>query len=123
MADPIQRGNVLIAAPAPTFTKFVVVEGTWKEKPALDITVTKDGNSETYNYTGADPGVDATADLVLKATAVPLKKLDVIVTTETAPRKFVVMEVETSEYGGKPLKQSVSLQLRDAVASALTVSP
>jgi len=121
MAAPIQKGPNLIAKPAPTFTKFVVVDGTWKEKDSLEINETKDGNSETYNYTGANPGVDATCEVVIKVldpVVVPLAKLDVLTSTETAPRSFVVLDVETGEFGGKPLKQTLTLAYRASLTLA-----
>lgn len=122
MADPVQKGNELVAKPAPSFTNFVVVDGTWKEKDALVVVETLDGNSETHNYTGSNPGVDATCDVVIKKTdpaTAPLKKMDVITTTETVPRKFLVLDVENSDFGGRPLKQTLTLAHRTSVASAL----
>lgn len=119
MAAPKQAGFTLIAKPAPTFANFVVVDGTWRERDSLAVEATKDGNSETYNYAGADAGVDAQCEVVLKTGATALKKLDVLSSTEATPRHFVVTDVETMNFGGKAQKQSLTLEFRESLQEEL----
>lgn len=119
MAAPKQAANQLIAKPAPTFADYVVVDGTWREKDSLAVEETLDGNSESYNWTGANAGADATCEVVLKTGSDPLEKLDVLVSTEATPRKFVVIDVETMNFGGRALKQSLTLAFRESVQAAL----
>jgi hypothetical protein len=77
VTTPTQIGQpALLVKPAPTFANYVAVEDTWKEKDNTVLTTTKDGFGETYNHTLSDPGVDATAELTIKAAATPFKKGD-----------------------------------------------
>ena len=121
MADPVQKGNQLVFKPAPTFTSFVVVDGTWRERDTTDMTVTKDGASETHNKTYADPGVDVQCEWVIMSGQTPAKKGDVVTSGGESPaRKFTVDDVETMDLGGKPLKQSVTLSYKASLQASLS---
>lgn len=122
MADPIQKGVQLLAKPAPTFEDFVVVDGTWREADPLAVEALKNGNSETINYTGSDPGIDAECEWVIKAGKAPAKKLDEVVATfpgaVPTTKVFIVVEAPTQNFGGKPLRQSVRLEHRESMTYA-----
>lgn len=117
---PTQIGQPkLVVKPAPLFANFIAVEDTWREKDNSVLTTSKDGYGETFNKTLSDPGVDATAELFLKENTTPLKKGDVLTTTSEPIRSFVVEEAETQYLGGKPCKQSVTLQYKASLNLAV----
>ena len=74
---------------------------------------TDGGDGLVVNYSFWRPGVDCTADLVIKAGEVAPKKGDVLTSTETSSRSFVVLEADISNFGGKPLKVAVQLAYHD----------
>jgi hypothetical protein len=104
-----QIGTALLLKSAPTFADYIVVDGTWKEKDSTQMQRTDDGDSEVANYTFWQAGVDASCDLVIKSGEVALEVGDVLAESSPGTRSFVVISAETSDYGGKPLKQSVTL--------------
>jgi hypothetical protein len=104
-----QIGTGLLLTTAPKFADYVVVDGTWKEKDSTQIQRTDDGDGLVYNYTTWQPGVDASCDLVIKATKSKLAVGNVLAESSPGTRSFVVLSADTSDYGGKPLKQSVTL--------------
>jgi len=116
MAEPIQKGEPLLVKGAPTFENFVVVKDTWKESDPLEVEKLQDGNGETFNHTGSDPGIDAQCTWVVKAGQTPAKKMDVVTATYSGPttKLFLVVDAENDFRGGKPMKQSVKLELRDS---------
>lgn len=132
MSTPAQKGKQLVQSKAPTFANYLVVDGTWKEKPNTDIETTKDGGG-TANLSAGDPGSDAQCDLVLKkgisegVDADPLNVLDELVetatiggsTTEGDLRTWIVTEVETTCKNGKPVMQSVKLLYKESLDANL----
>jgi len=104
-----QIGSEVVQQGAPKFANYVVVAGTWKEKDTTDMQRTDDGDSEVYNYSFWKAGVDATCDLIIKADQSRLAKGSVLSESSPGTRAFVVIDVETSDFGGMPLKQSVTL--------------
>lgn len=70
---------------------------------------TDDGDGEVYNYTFWNPGVDAQCDVVVKLGEDLLIVGSVLTGTGTDTRAFTVVGVDTSDFGGKPLKQSLQL--------------
>lgn len=104
-----QLGTSLLRKSAPTFADYIVVDGTWKEKDSTQHERTDDGEGAVANYSFWRPGVDASCDLVIKADAAPLNKGDVLQESGNGGRKYVVLEVDLQNFGGKPLKQSVQL--------------
>ena len=110
-----QQGQQLVLTPAPKFANFIVVDGTWKQKDSMMHVVTEDGDSLTINVSFFNPGVDATGELVVKTAQTPCVKGDVL--SETAPStvKWLVLEVENSNYGGRPLKQAVQLMRKTSL--------
>lgn len=122
MAAPVSRGVGLVVRKAPTFTKVIVVKGTWKEKPSSELEKLQDGNSETRLWEFVDPGIDAQAEWVVKTGQTPPTKGDVVTASyseESTTKKFVIVELENDRTGRK-LKQTVSLEQRDAADSDLT---
>ena len=108
-----QLGTGLLRQSAPTFANFIVVDGTWKEKPSTAHERTDGGDGLVVNYSFWRPGVDCTADLVIKTGHVAPTIGDVLTSTETTPRAFVVLDAPESNFGGKPLKVSVQLAFHD----------
>jgi hypothetical protein len=104
-----QIGTGLLLKSAPKFTDYIVVDGTWKEKDSTQIHRTDDGDSAVANYATWRPGVDASCDLVIKAGETALVIGNVLAEASPGTRSFVVMDAETTDFGGKPLKQSVQL--------------
>jgi hypothetical protein len=104
-----QLGTALIRKSAPTFTNFIVVDGTWKEKDTTQHERTDGGDGLPVNYAFWRPGVDASCDLVIKAGASALNKGDVLTESDGEERTFVVLEADLQNFGGKPLKQAVQL--------------
>lgn len=104
-----QVGSGLLTKGAPKFTDYVVVDGTWKEKANDAMLRTDDGDGAVYNYSGWRAGVDASCEVVVKAGEAPLAKLDVLAEASPGTRSFVVIDVETSSFGGSPLKQTLQL--------------
>lgn len=104
-----QVGSEVVALGAPKFANYVVVDGTWKEKDTTESLRTDDGDSNVYNYSFWRPGMEATADLVIKADQSPLAVGAVLAESNPGTRSFVVLAAEKSSYGGMPLKQSVTL--------------
>lgn len=113
MATPSQQGTALKTQSSPTFSSYVVVDGSWKVKDAVQHTETLDGASQTNNITFWNPGLDVTCEWVVKSASTPAAKGDVVSAGGTV--SYLVLDVETSEYGGRPLKQSVTLWRRDSV--------
>lgn len=104
-----QLGTALIHKSAPTFTNFVVVDGTWKEKDTTAKERTDDGSGSVANYSFWRPGVDVSCDLVIKSTGAPVNIGDVITESGSGGRTFIVLEADLQNFGGKPLKQAVQL--------------
>ena len=114
MAVPVvpQVGTGVLTKGAPKFTGYTVVKGTFKLKDDTDIMRTDDGDSNVFNYTGWKPGSECSCDVVLAADSAELAKLNVL--TELVPegqtaRSFIVIDAETADFGGPPLKQSLKL--------------
>lgn len=103
-----QLGTSLLRRSSPTFADYIVVDGTWKEKDSTQHERTDDGAGAVANYAFWRPGVDVSCDLVIKSTAQPLNKGDVL-TEEAGGRTYVVLECDLQNFGGKPLKQTVQL--------------
>jgi hypothetical protein len=112
---PPQIGSPKIVQGAPKFAAYTVVDGTWKEKDDTQMLMTRDGDSKVNNFTFWSPGIDAQCDWVIINTEGNAAATVGEVITEVVPegqtaRAFIVMPgTETSEFGGKPLKQSVKL--------------
>lgn len=104
-----QIGSEVVQLGAPKFADYVVVDGTWKEKDTTEMQRTDDGDSAVYNYSFWRPGIEATADLMIKADESPLEVGDVLAESSPGTRSFVVIAAEKSSYGGMPLKQTVTL--------------
>ncbi len=104
-----QLGTALLRKSAPLFADYIVVDGTWKEKDSTQHERTDDGAGAVANYAFWRPGVDVTCDLVIKASAEPLNKGDVLTESGSGGRTYVVLEVDLQNFGGKPLKQTVQL--------------
>jgi len=104
-----QLGTVLLRKSAPLFANHVVVDGTWKEKDSTMHERTDGGDGLVANYSFWRPGVDVSCDLVIKSTGVALNKGDVLEEIDGDERAFVVIEADLQNFGGKPLKQTVSL--------------
>jgi hypothetical protein len=123
MADPVSRGVALVKRKAPTFSKFIVVKGSWKEAPVLDVEETEDGNSETRLIEGVNPGIDAECEWVVKSGETSAAHLDVVLATyadESTTEKFVVIEPPQYERSGRRIKQTVKLKQRDSLDADLT---
>jgi hypothetical protein len=118
MPTPSQKGTPLKVTASPKFADFVVEDGSWKEKDATEHQEFKNGESETENLTFFNPGIEATCTWVIKEGQSAAKKGDVVSEAGGGARKWVVLEVETSEYGGKPLKQNVTLYSRESLTLA-----
>lgn len=106
-----QLGSGLLNTTAPKFSDYVVVDGTWKEKDSTEHVRTDDGDSKVYNYTFFRAGVDASCDVVIKATKSALTKGSVLAEASPGTRSWIVLGADTSDFGGKPLKQSLTLAL------------
>ena len=104
-----QLGNEVVVLGAPKFTSYVVVDGTWKEKDTTEMQRTDDGAGSVYNYSFWRAGSEASADVVIKAGADPLDVGDVLSELTPGTRAFVVTAASKSDFGGKPLKQSLTL--------------
>lgn len=104
-----QLGTALLKKSAPTFADYIVVDGTWKEKDSTQHERTDGGDGNVANYSFWRPGVDASCDLVIKASGEPLNKGDVLTESGSGGRTYVVLEADLQNFGGKPLKQSVQL--------------
>jgi hypothetical protein len=104
-----QLGTGLLHKVAPTFSNFIVVDGTWKEKDSTMHERTDGGDGLVANYSFWRPGVDATCDLVIKLGGTALNKGDVLTESGGGGRAFVVLEADLQNFGGKPLKQAVQL--------------
>lgn len=115
MATPTQSGTALQVTATPTFSSFVVIDGTWKVKDTTSHVETMNGQSKTENFTFYNPGTEVTAEWTIKSGQTAAAKGDVVTGSGT---KFLVLEAETSEYGGRPLKQSVTLVTRESVTLA-----
>jgi hypothetical protein len=113
MAAPNQQGTGLIATATPLFSKYVVVDGTWKVQDALEHIETKDGASQSANVSFFNPGKNISCDWVVKTGQALAAKGDIVADTTAA--KYLVLEVDNSDFGGKPVKQSVKLYQRDSI--------
>ena len=109
-------GTAVVHQVSPVFTNYVVVDGTWKEKDSTQMHRTDDGTGSVYNYSFWQQGADCSCDLIIKTGQTKLLKGDVLTETstetsegETSARSFVVISADLSDFGGKPLKQSVQL--------------
>jgi len=80
---------------------------------------TDDGDSDVYNYTFWRPGADCSADLVIKAGEAALAVGDVLAEASPGTRSFVVISVDTADFGGKPLKQSVQLAYHEGFTPSI----
>jgi hypothetical protein len=118
MPTPSQKGTPLKVTASPKFSAFVVEDGSWKEKDATEHQEFKNGESETENLTFFNPGIEATCTWVIKDASTPAAKGDVVAEASPSTRKWVVLEAETSEFGGKPLKQNVTLYSRESLTLA-----
>lgn len=81
MSAPTQKGTALVRKPAPTFTNHIAVAPSWRETDTSvdEETVNEDG--EVINVAVADPGYDASGDLVVKSGAAPVIKNDTLAAT------------------------------------------
>ncbi|MFZ4597820.1 MAG: hypothetical protein ACOYNN_04170 [Terrimicrobiaceae bacterium] len=104
-----QLGSALLISTAPKFSNYVVVEGTWKEKDSTQMQRTDDGDGNVYNYAFWQPGADCSCDLVIKGSNSRLAVGGTLAESSPGTRTFVVISVDTSDFGGKPLKQTVQL--------------
>ena len=115
---PLQQGaQKVLQIASPLIAGVTIIDGTWKEKDSTVDKNYKNGASQTFLTAFADPGVDATCEwLVDVGTALFVKGESVTPTTDTVttPREFLIMDVDNSEYGGFPMKQSVKLQFKVA---------
>lgn len=116
-----QIGTGLVIKPAPTFTNYVVVRDTWKEKANDEYLRTDGGDSAPANYTFWNPGVDATCDVVIKKGQVPLEAGEVLEALAPDSRKFIVLPSETSSFGASPLKQSLQLAYHEGFTATPVV--
>ena len=116
MANPAQLGSGFVLKVAPTFLKYVVVDNTWKEKDNLQLEQSRGGDSNMVNITGWSPGTDCSCEWWVKEAQTPAAKLDIVQeqhlvanVDDGTGRKFVVLDVETNSYGGRKLKQTITL--------------
>jgi len=114
MATPSQRGTTLKVQSAPTFSNFIVVDGTWQPKDATQVTETLGGDSRTANWTFWNPGLNIDTDWVIVSGSTPARIGD-LVGAANGSVTFLVLKADDSELGGRPYKQSISLVVRESV--------
>jgi hypothetical protein len=86
---PPQIGVAALAVKgAPRFTNYVVVDDTWERTPSLQMLMTRDGNSNVFNYTGWSPGDDVQADWHILKGQPEANPMDIVV--ENLPLLFSV---------------------------------
>lgn len=115
MSTPTQHGNKALQSNAPDFDSdgYVVDAGTWRERDNTDHEMTVDEASEPWNDTFNSPGVDATCTWSIKHGSTAAVKGTVVTDSGQSPaRKFLVLEVENFNYGGRTLKQNVTLRYK-----------
>ena len=123
MSTPTQHGNRVISKNAPKFDDYVVVDGTWRATDNTQHEHTMDGDSEPYNDTFNSPGFDARCEWMVKEGSDPAVKGTVVTDDESSPRKWLVLNVEDHNFGGRTLRQTVQLRYKsgynpDAVAAS-----
>jgi hypothetical protein len=110
-----QVGRQLRTSRPPTFANYTVRGGTWQENDATKTEAQMNGDEETFNLTGWDPGIDAKAELFPDA-GYELYVLDVLTETGVdAPRSFVVQSITKKNFGKRALIYEVSLIQRTAL--------
>lgn len=115
MAAPTSQGTAFKKVNAPTFTDFVVVDGTYEEADAVDMLETKDGASDTANFSFANPGIRMKCDWVVKNASTKAAVGNVVTATGAGAPKFLITACATKDYGGFRIVQSVEGIARDSV--------
>ena len=133
MSTPTAQGKLLVASKAPVFAGYVIVDGTWKEKPNAVGLLTKDTTAGTVNASWSDGGWDAQCDIIpcsgddgVGGSTSPLLVQGQVITETTAGatgtiRTWLIFEApETTPKFGEPMKQSVKFMSKDALMAAIT---
>jgi hypothetical protein len=118
MSFPKQQGAVpALQTLTPVFANFVVLDKTWKEKDNTAMKDYKNGASLTVLSSFTDPGADVTCTIILNAAAALIVKGSSLTPTTDivgTPRTFLVVDVDTDEFGGDPCQQHLKLRYKVA---------
>lgn len=120
----IQRGNQFKVGGAPlTVTvganEYTVVDGSWKPTPLAEDARLRNANGETINRSTWDPGKSLSFDAALPADInfADLPKIGDVVEVAAGDwaGNYYVESAAMSEFGGKPVIASITMEKRDSV--------
>jgi hypothetical protein len=108
MAIPSQAGAAMIVTAPPTFTNYIIQEGSWKLKEATQVSRFKNESSKTVNVTFTDEGQIYTCVLGQKTGASDVKIGDIL--TDSASKKWVVTDADVAPDDAARRIQNVTLE-------------
>lgn len=119
-----QRGNQFKVGGAPLTLTFgsvtlTVLDGTWKPKPLAETDRLRNADGETINRSAWDPGYQIGVDVALPPDIdfADIPKIGDVFNVASGDwaGNYYVEDAPLSEFGGKPVKASLSLEKRDSV--------